>query len=77
MCEWGEEQIVNVKIPADLSYTGYWRWKHVGIDTCIADIVQALQRGGIDMRSSCCGHGKGDGEIILQDRRVLCISEVK
>jgi len=65
--------LVKLKIPADLSshgesYIGY-RW----IDSCIAPIVKALQEGGIDMRSSCCGHGKGDGKILLQDGRRLII----
>ncbi len=43
------------------------------IDGCIAPIVKALQRGGIDMRASCCGHGKGRGSIHLQDGRTLLI----
>jgi hypothetical protein len=35
--------------------------------------VEALQQGGVDMRSSCCGHGKTFGNIQLQDGRVLLI----
>lgn len=69
----GDGILVKVKIPADLSshgesYLGY-KW----IDSCIAPIVKALQEAGIDMRASCCGHGKGDGKIILQDGRILII----
>jgi hypothetical protein len=72
MCinKWEE---VSVLIPADLSCTGKARWKSAKIDACIAPIVKALQRGGIDMRGSCCGHGKAIGEIHLQDGRVLII----
>ena len=55
-----------------MSHTGGVRWKYIEIDACIADIVQALQVAGIDMRSSCCGHN-GWGEIILQDGRILMI----
>lgn len=73
MCEHGNTRPVYVKIPADLSCTGEKRWKHAQIDSCIADIVEALQQGGIDMRGSCCGHGKGFGDIHLQDGRVLLI----
>ena len=65
--------LVRVKIPADLSSTGKVKWKRALIDACIAPIVRALQKGGIDMRGSCCGHGKGFGDIHLQDDRLLVI----
>lgn len=71
MCEWGNTTKVWVKIPEDLSHTGREYWKYASIDSCIAPIVRALQETGIDMRSSCCGHFKSPGEIILQDGRVL------
>ena len=74
MCKWGTWKKVRVKIPADLSSTGKGKWKVVGIDSCIADIVEALQSAGIDMRGSCCGHGKDLGDIHLQDGRVLVIT---
>lgn len=70
MCN--ETKAVNVKIPPDLSHTGESYWKDIEIDACIADIVDALQSGGINMRGSCCGHG-GWGEIFLEDGRVLMI----
>jgi len=68
------EKTVRVKIPADLSYTGNERQKDAKIDSCIADIVEALQAAGIDMRASCCGHGK-QGSILLQDGRKLIITQ--
>ena len=64
--------MVNVKIPSDLSCDGKEKWKDCKIDFCIADIVESLQKGGIDMRGSCCGHGKS-GSITLQDGRYLII----
>lgn len=73
MCKHGDTRPVYVKIPADLSCTGEERWKHAQIDSCIADIVEVLQQGGIDMRGSCCGHDKRFGDIQLQDGRVLLI----
>lgn len=69
MCD--ETEMVFVKIPADLSCDGEEHWKHCKVDKCIVDIVRALQVGGIDMRSSCCGHGEYDGSIQLQDGRTL------
>jgi DNA-binding NtrC family response regulator len=43
------------------------------IDYCIADIVAALNAGGIVTIASCCGHGKTDGIISLEDGRELLI----
>jgi len=71
-CPCRETLPVRVRIPADLSCTGKAKWKRARIDTCIAPIVRALQKAGIDMRGSCCGHG-GDGNIHLEDGRILII----
>ena len=73
MCEWNTTKPVEVTIPADLSYTGETRRDIKLIDYCIAPLVSALDKAGIVMRSSCCGHGKGPGEIVLQDGRRLII----
>lgn len=73
MCEWGDVISTRVKVPADLSSTGKVKWKDAKIDHCIAPIVKALQEGGVDMRDSCCGHGKTLGAIELQDGRVLLV----
>jgi hypothetical protein len=73
MCEWGDTVRVRVRIPADLSCSGRAHWKRAQIDRCIAPLVKALQEGGIDMRGSCCGHGRGEGYIGLQDGRLLRI----
>ena len=73
MCKWGTSKKVRVKIPADLSSTDKEKWKMVDIDSCIADIVEALQKAGIDMRASCCGHNEYVGFITLQDGRILVI----
>ena len=43
------------------------------IDYCIHHIVAALNAGGVRTVASCCGHGKMDGNIILEDGRVLLI----
>jgi len=71
MCKWGKTERVRVKIAAELSHTGKTRWAVKGIDSCIAPIVNSLQKAGIDMYSSCCGHGEYKGEIELKDHRRL------
>jgi len=48
-----------------------------GIDYCIADIVAALNAANIKTVASCCGHGKMDGRISLEDKRELIIRNVK
>ncbi len=73
MCNYGETTTVRVKVAADLDRTETEQWRDKPIDACIAPLVAALQNGGIDMRGSCCGHGKGDGDIYLQDGRVLVV----
>ena len=73
MCKWGTTKPVFLVIPADLSHTGEAIMETVDIDSCIADIVMALAHSGILTRGSCCGHGKADGEISLQDGRQLII----
>ena len=77
MCEWGKSENVLVKIPKDLSCTGFAKMQYTSIDSCIASLVEALQKGCIDMRGSCCGHNKSFGEIYLQDGRMLIIVDEK
>lgn len=74
MCKWGTDEMLEVTIPAELSYTGVERKKMVGIDACIAPIIKALNEASIRTNYSCCGHGKKDGVIVLHDGRVLMIN---
>ena len=73
MCKWGTDVIVEVTIPAELSHTGKERKKKVGIDSCIAPIIKALNEASIRTDYCCCGHGEKDGVILLHDGRVLMI----
>ena len=77
MCEWEKNVKLRVNIQADLSRTGKAYWRNVRVDACIAPIVEALNNDGILTRQSCCGHGKHDGSIELQDGRVLIIQRWK
>lgn len=61
MCKWGT--IVHTEIDG----------KPVGIDACIFDLVDALNKGGIKTEASCCGHNNIPGNIVLKDGRVLVI----
>ena len=49
------------------------RGRRVDIDYCIADIVAALTAANILPVASCCGHGESNGDIQLEDGRVLSI----
>lgn len=73
MCNWGDTVDLIVPIPAELSHTGQFRWAIKPIDRCIANLVKALNGAGIYTAGCCCGHGKGDGSIILHDGRELII----
>ena len=74
MCKWGDTVDLWVTIPVGLSHTGEVRKDKKPIDRCISDLVAALELSGIVMRGSCCGHGKKDGWIWLDDGRCLFIS---
>jgi len=43
------------------------------VDLCIADLVACLNAGNLRTTESCCGHGKQDGYILLEDGRELVI----
>lgn len=73
MCAHDDCVHVNVLIPAELACSGAAYRRDMLIDRCIAPLVDALQKGGIDMNSSCCGHGKHEGHISLQDGRLLLV----
>jgi len=45
------------------------------IDWCIHSIVAALNASGIYTSACCCGHGKQDGRIDLEDGRILIIKK--
>lgn len=51
--------------------------KLVGIDWCIHQIVAALNAGGVRTVACCCGHGKQDGVITLEDGRELVVRRAR
>jgi hypothetical protein len=75
MCEWGTTTPVWVKIAADLSATGKTAWRRKPVDSCIADLIGALQLGGIDMVSECCGHYRDMPSITLEDGRIIVVTD--
>lgn len=77
MCKWGTNVILSVPIPANLSHTGEFRWDIKGVDSCIAPIVDALNKGGVFTSNSCCGHENGPGVIFLHDGRSLVVHTEK
>lgn len=46
----------------------------VWCDPCIADLVAALNTGGLRTVASCCGHGRQPGNIALADGRELVLT---
>lgn len=71
MCEHGKSIDLLVPIPAALSHTGELRWDMKPIDSCLADLVSALNAAGVLTAQCCCGHGRGPACIDLHDGRVL------
>jgi len=71
MCEWGKTKKVWLYLPAELSCTGKGCYRFSRIDSCIADIIKALNKGGLKTIGSCCGHGKRTGRIDFMDGRIM------
>lgn len=76
MCEWGTDVLLSVPIPASLSYDGKERWAIKPVDSCIAPLIQALNDAGLYTANCCCGHGKGDGLILMHDGSRLLIQKM-
>jgi hypothetical protein len=85
MCKWGNDQMVRVKVvkaatrpegPAEPLKEPYWTEK--AVDSCIAPIVEGLQKTGVWTVTSCCGHEKRTalGTIMLADGRTLYVTEI-
>ncbi len=71
-CHWCCKKPVQLILFDSLSDS----WQTKNIDFCIADIVRALQVGGIKMVSSCCGHHRKWGWIQLANGKLLKIQKV-
>ena len=79
MCKWGTYKRVLVTMQPDAEYPQIWKhkeWKKwCAIDKCIAELVEAFESVGLRMLASCCGHGKGLGDILLKDRWALWMTK--
>jgi len=73
MCNWGTYVEVLAWHSADSTHDGIEQLAPTKVDACIAPIVSALNLASIRTASSCCGHGKGPGSILLQDGRELVV----
>lgn len=68
MCKWNTCIDVKLCKPRPVS-----KRIIVKVDSCIANIVQALNDSNIETIGSCCGHRKDDGSILLADGREILI----
>lgn len=73
MCDKKVDLIVPI-FPED-SFEGTFRYDVKPVDQCIAPIVKALNDAGIYTVAACCGHGKGEGSVLLRDGRELIIKK--
>lgn len=49
------------------------RWHTALVDSCLYEVVRALNGGGVATVLSCCGHGAERGYVLLADGRRLHI----
>lgn len=52
-------------------------WAEAPVDRCISGLVKALNAEVVLTASCCCGHGKGPGEIVMHDGRVLLVLDTR
>lgn len=73
MCEQGSFEML--KVPEYDQNTREYIWSEQKIDTCLANLVQILNDGGLFTKSCCCGHGKFKGTLVLQNGKILFIDQ--
>lgn len=61
MCKWGTDRIIHV-IHRNNEFVPDG-WHPIGVDACIADLVQEMNNRGIITTGCCCGHGKDTGWV--------------
>jgi len=68
MCKWGTDMSVRLAYP--LSVSGR---TEVDVDACIAPLVQMLNDYGIHTTGCCCGHGRSEGSVLIdqEGQRVI------
>ena len=72
MCKWGTSKEVTLCKPTPIQGRTV-----IKADACIAPLVQALSEYGVEMKASCCGHGKVEGRIDLADGQIIWLPQVQ
>ena len=67
MCAWG------INRPVTLAYQMLVSGRtEVDVDACLAPLIQALNDAGVQTVGCCCGHGRGQGSVLIQqDARII------
>lgn len=68
MCKWGSRTKVNVIRRANPFLED--GWYEIFVDSCLAELVQKLNKQGIVTEQCCCGHGNQEGEIWIAKESV-------
>ncbi len=58
MCKWGTDTKIKL-------YSG----KVIKIDSCLKEIIEAMDKFGVKTVGCCCGHGKSRGSIMIDNER--------
>lgn len=66
-CKAGREEAMVVIRRNSLGTPAVW------CDPCIADVIEALNAGGLRTVASCCGHSEKPGRISLADGREMLL----
>lgn len=68
MCKWGTDTIIHV-IQRNNEFIPRG-WHPIGVDSCIAELVQLMNFQGIITSLCCCGHGEHPGKIYAEPESI-------
>lgn len=71
MCKHGDTIDVLVTIHSSVSHNGRSHKAIKPIDRCIAPLICMLEKFGVKMLGSCCGHGESEPSVIVFDNEEL------
>lgn len=70
MCQHGTERNVKLNHPRESGR------RIVPVDACIADEVQMLNDMGVITVGSCCGHGKGQPHVLINEYSATLVQKL-
>jgi len=66
MCKWGTDKMVKLAYPMHNS-----KRMEIAVDACLQPLIQMLNDYKIHTVGCCCGHGNGEGSILIEQNEQI------